>query len=89
MIGRLFPCPLEKAEHMPELLRCPACHRWSDALLIWAAGDCCPSCNAEMGPARQEHIVADGHLERMRPPAGLSRTQAHRLRPRGRVSELR
>jgi hypothetical protein len=74
---------------MPELLRCPNCHRWSDALLVWAAGDCCPSCNSGMSPAREEHIAESGHSERMRPPAGLSRAQEHRLRPRGRVSELR
>jgi hypothetical protein len=74
---------------MPELLRCPTCHRWSDALLIWAAGECCPSCNAKMGPAREEHIIDAEHSVRVRPPIGLSRTQEHRLRPRGRVSDLR
>lgn len=74
---------------MQELLRCPACHRWSDALLIWAAGDCCPSCNAEMRASREERIVSNGHSERVRPPAGLSGARSHRLRERGWASELR
>jgi hypothetical protein len=30
-------------------VRCAHCHTWSDALLVWAAGDCCPSCNAPLG----------------------------------------
>jgi hypothetical protein len=33
---------------MHERLRCANCHRWSDALLVWAAGDCCPHCNQAM-----------------------------------------
>lgn len=33
---------------MNQRVRCPHCHRWSDALLVWAAGDCCPSCNAQI-----------------------------------------
>lgn len=74
---------------MPELLRCPTCHRWSDALLIWAAGDCCPSCNAEMGSAHRDRASESEHSERLRPPGGLARTQAQRLRPRTRVAELR
>jgi hypothetical protein len=31
---------------MHQRLRCPECHHWTDALLVWAAGDCCPRCNA-------------------------------------------
>ena len=31
---------------MLQRVRCPHCHRWTDALLVWAAGDCCPTCNA-------------------------------------------
>lgn len=31
---------------MNQRVRCPHCHQWTDALLVWAAGDCCPSCNA-------------------------------------------
>jgi hypothetical protein len=79
--------PRERPRQMPELLRCPTCHRWSDALLVWAAGDCCPTCNAEMGATREEHVIE--HSARMRLPAGLTRAEEHRLRPRGRVSEFR
>ena len=31
---------------MNQRVRCPHCHQWTDALLVWAAGDCCPGCNA-------------------------------------------
>ncbi len=31
---------------MNQRVRCAHCHQWTDALLVWAAGDCCPSCNA-------------------------------------------
>ncbi|HWX86551.1 MAG TPA: hypothetical protein VNX67_00085 [Solirubrobacteraceae bacterium] len=31
---------------MHQRVRCPKCRHWTDALLVWAAGDCCPSCNA-------------------------------------------
>lgn len=34
---------------MHQRVRCPECHYWTDALLIWAAGDCCPRCNAPIG----------------------------------------
>lgn len=33
---------------MLQRVRCPHCHRWTDALLVWAAGDCCPTCNASI-----------------------------------------
>lgn len=33
---------------MNQRVRCPHCHRWTDALLVWAAGDCCPSCNTQI-----------------------------------------
>jgi hypothetical protein len=33
---------------MNQRVRCPHCHRWTDALLVWASGDCCPSCNAQI-----------------------------------------
>jgi hypothetical protein len=77
---------------MNELLRCPHRHRWSDALLVWAAGDCCPSCNGEMGSASDERLPSlpnKGEQGRVRPPLGLSRTEPHHLGGRGRVSELR
>lgn len=31
---------------MHQRVRCPECHHWTDALLVWAAGDSCPRCNA-------------------------------------------
>jgi hypothetical protein len=39
---------------MHRRLRCPDCHHWTDALLVWAAGDCCPSCNAPISLTEQE-----------------------------------
>jgi hypothetical protein len=33
---------------MHQRVRCPHCHQWTDALLVWAAGDSCPSCNAQI-----------------------------------------
>jgi hypothetical protein len=33
---------------MRQRVRCLQCHHWTDALLVWAAGDCCPRCNAPM-----------------------------------------
>lgn len=33
---------------MHQRVRCATCHHWTDALLVWAAGDCCPRCNAPM-----------------------------------------
>ncbi len=33
---------------MNQRVRCPHCHSSTDALLVWAAGDCCPSCNAQI-----------------------------------------
>lgn len=31
---------------MHQRVRCPKCHHWTDALLVWAASDSCPRCNA-------------------------------------------
>jgi hypothetical protein len=33
---------------MHQRVRCATCHHWTDALLVWAAGDCCPRCNAPL-----------------------------------------
>ncbi len=33
---------------MRQRVRCKECRHWADALLVWAAGDCCPNCNAPM-----------------------------------------
>jgi hypothetical protein len=39
---------------MNQRVRCPQCRGWSDALLVWAAGDCCPSCNTQIASFRGE-----------------------------------
>lgn len=33
---------------MHQRVRCAHCHSWTDSLLVWAAGDCCPNCNESM-----------------------------------------
>jgi hypothetical protein len=38
---------------MHQRVRCPECHHWTDALLVWAAGDSCPRCNAPIGLGEQ------------------------------------
>jgi hypothetical protein len=48
---------------MHQRVRCPDCHHWTDALLVWAAGDCCPRCNAPISlgePARPSDSEASG-----------------------------
>ncbi len=44
---------------MNQRVRCPHCHRWTDALLVWAAGDCCPSCNAQITGFGRERDESD------------------------------
>jgi hypothetical protein len=39
---------------MRQRVRCPHCHHWTDALLVWAAGDCCPTCNAPIAGLGEE-----------------------------------
>ena len=46
---------------MHQRVRCPECHHWTDALLVWAAGDSCPRCNAPIalgGPSRPGEVEA-------------------------------
>lgn len=62
---------------MNELLRCPHCHNWTDALLVWASGDCCPHCNGPIGE-QQPRERSRETSERVRPPLGLSRPQSVR-----------
>lgn len=62
---------------MHQRVRCPHCHHWTDALLVWAAGDCCPSCNTPMsGLAR---TIADEDERPLRPPPDLSRSRPDRF----------
>lgn len=44
---------------MNQRVRCPHCHCWTDALLVWAAGDCCPSCNAQIADLSDERDKSD------------------------------
>ncbi len=44
---------------MNQRVRCPHCHRWTDALLVWAAADCCPSCNAQITGFGHERDKSD------------------------------
>ena len=44
---------------MNQRVRCPHCHRWTDALLVWAAGDCCPSCNAQIAGFGSDRETSD------------------------------
>jgi hypothetical protein len=44
---------------MNQRVRCPHCHRWTDALLVWAAADCCPSCNAQIAGFDGEREKSD------------------------------
>jgi hypothetical protein len=53
---------------MRKRVRCPECHHWTDALLVWAAGDCCPACNAPIvGFDRADRPVGESDDERARP----------------------
>jgi hypothetical protein len=40
---------------MNQRVRCSHCRQWTDALLVWAAGDCCPSCNSPIAGLGGEH----------------------------------
>jgi hypothetical protein len=44
---------------MNQRVRCPHCHRWTDALLVWAAADCCPSCNAQIAGLDSQREKSD------------------------------
>lgn len=48
---------------MHQRVRCPECHHWTDALLVWAAGDSCPRCNSPINlgePSRSEENEQSG-----------------------------
>jgi hypothetical protein len=44
---------------MNQRVRCSHCHRWTEALLVWAAGDCCPSCNTQITGFDEERPQTD------------------------------
>ena len=62
---------------MNQRVRCPHCHRWTDALLVWAAADCCPSCNAQIAGFDGERETSDDERV-LRGPGRISGTQAAR-----------
>ena len=57
---------------MHQRVRCPHCHHWTDALLVWAAGDCCPTCNAPI-TGFDRTIDETGDEQTSRPPSRISR----------------
>ena len=71
---------------MNQRVRCPHCHRWTDALLVWAAGDCCPSCNTQITGFGREPDKSDDERA-LRAPGRIlgsrpERTGRERLRER-------
>jgi hypothetical protein len=66
---------------MRQRVRCSECRHWSDALLVWAAGDSCPTCNAPITDF--DHIVDETGAERtMHPGDRLSASGLDRLTER-------
>lgn len=57
---------------MNERLRCPHCHHWTDALLVWAAGDCCPNCNSAMSVPPRDHERGGSEPHHADAPLGMS-----------------
>jgi hypothetical protein len=62
---------------MHQRVRCPHCHHWTDALLVWAAGDCCPNCNAPI--LDFDRTVDETEEQTLRPPSRISRPGLSRL----------
>jgi hypothetical protein len=71
---------------MFQRVRCPHCHHWTDALLVWAAGDCCPSCNAPMTGFSQA-AQTSAEERSLRPPPGLSRSRPDHFSESNRISD--
>lgn len=67
---------------MHRRVRCPECHHWTDALLVWAAGDCCPRCNA---PIRLGEPSRPGESDAIRSQLGPWDTEDRPWRARGRI----
>ncbi|HXC23564.1 MAG TPA: hypothetical protein VNU28_03175 [Solirubrobacteraceae bacterium] len=70
---------------MNQRVRCPHCHQWTDALLVWAAGDCCPSCNAPIAGFGAEQDRSDDERV-LRGPGRISGSKPGRISPE-RMSE--
>jgi hypothetical protein len=75
---------------MHQRVRCPKCRHWTDALLVWAAGDCCPSCNAPIAGFDRIDRSDQSDDEALRPPSRLSQPGLGRLggRPMSRTRPL-
>jgi hypothetical protein len=71
---------------MRQRVRCSHCHCWTDALLVWAAGDCCPACNnplagfggAQDEPERESTVRGPGRIA----GSGLEDGEKRRVRER-------
>lgn len=70
---------------MNQRVRCPHCHHWTDALLVWAAGDCCPSCNAQIAGFGGDREKSDDESV-LREPGRISGSRPGRTN-RERLSE--
>jgi hypothetical protein len=58
---------------MHQRVRCPECRHSTDALLVWAAGDCCPNCNAPIaGFDRADRSEQIDDAQRLGRPGRLS-----------------
>jgi hypothetical protein len=57
---------------MHQRVRCPHCHHWTDALLVWAAGDCCPTCNTPI-TGFDRPVEEAGDEQTLRPPSRFGR----------------
>jgi hypothetical protein len=57
---------------MHQRVRCPHCRHWTDALLVWAAGDCCPNCNEPITGFNRASDETDEERV-LRPPSRISR----------------
>jgi hypothetical protein len=85
---------------MHRRVRCPECHHWTDALLVWAAGDCCPRCAAPLNLGEPTHPEPTLPGESEATPGGSDRRSGWaaedrpwrtpgRIRPGARLGERR
>jgi hypothetical protein len=67
---------------MNQRVRCPHCHSWTDALLVWAAGDCCPSCNRQIAGFGSDREASDDERVLRGPGRILGSGQGPKIRER-------
>jgi hypothetical protein len=71
---------------MHQRVRCATCHHWTDSLLVWAAGDCCPRCNTPMRLGEADGQEAESLPDSPRDPAPVGWRPGERgRRPPGRL----